>query len=262
MKYRYVFSLLLAFLVIGVGNLAAQDSLPTAEVTAESGIEFSYRNVHFTLDPALHLGSLTASTIPAVEKTEGTPYFGVLPEHLQFAFSRETELFFAPQLNVYPVDAYQNMGIDLIKPQIDALRALLKDRPKLDDPTDLPYLPLVNAGQMISAQAQYIEFGGGAGIRYLTAFHQAVMPITNEDLLYTFQGITDDGRSYVAARFPVSTTALPDFVQPGTEGEDFDPDVNRAEVTTTLNLLAPADVTPDLSLLDALIYSLVVTPAL
>lgn len=44
----------------------------------------------------------------------------------------------------------------------------------------------------------------GGGIRYLTQFGQAAGLITNPELFYTFQGLTDDGAYYVAAVFPVA----------------------------------------------------------
>lgn len=46
-------------------------------------------------------------------------------------------------------------------------------------------------------------------MRYLTQNAQAVMPINNKNLFYTFQGLTSDGKYYVAAVMPLNYPGLP-----------------------------------------------------
>jgi hypothetical protein len=98
-------------------------------------------------------------------------------------------------------------------------------------------------------------------VRYVTAFSQDASPTTNQHLIYTFQGLTNDGQYYVAAFFSMKTAVLPDTVQV----DDWDAfslnySTYVAETKTTLNDLTSLDFTPDLTLLDAIVTSLRVEP--
>ena len=109
-----------------------------------------------------------------------------------------------PQIFIYPVQemsAYENVG------NIAAdLEALLQSQ---QPGRILPYLPLYNAGQVMHAQVKFLDFQSGSGVRYLTQFDQALLPINNDELLYTYQGLTSDGRFYVAAVLPVKAGPAP-----------------------------------------------------
>ncbi|MCB0125919.1 MAG: hypothetical protein KDE58_26870, partial [Caldilineaceae bacterium] len=246
---------------------AATAATPTPEPTPFSwlkdGQQIRFENVSLTVDPAIDLSNVALAIVPAPEEQDDLPYFALVPEHLHFelvGFMGVAEPRFPAQIDLYPVSAYELMGGHPVTTTTTLLHSLLQERPALETEEALPYLPLVNAAQIMHAQAQYIDFDGGAGIRYLTAFHQDAFPISNGDLLYTFQGLTDDGRYVVAASFPVATSALPDEIAPGAVDSDFDAEANAADVTETLNGLGSAEFTPDLTLLDELFHSLAVTP--
>lgn|GEM_PF-4381199 len=243
------------------------ESTPNAESAATEAVSsgvISFENVRFTVDPALGLSNVSAQTIPATESTDDAPYFGILPEYIQFTFEgfpggEETNI--PALLNVYPVSDFEAVREDvaeLVTPEIDALRTLLEERPDFETVEDVPYLPLVNAVQAVWAQPQYLDFEGGAGVRYVTLFQQAAEPITNSGLFYTFQGMTDNGQYYISASFPVSTSVLPETPEPEATPEAFDPEANRNEVIAALNPLAEEEFVPDLTLLDNLIQSMVV----
>jgi hypothetical protein len=76
---------------------------------------------------------------------------------------------------------------------------------------EIPILPIFEATQNFYAQVKYISFRNGKGILFLT--HYAIDPdiIRNHGLAYVFQGITDDGKYYVSAFFPVKAPILQDF---------------------------------------------------
>jgi hypothetical protein len=79
----------------------------------------------------------------------------------------------------------------------------------------------------------------------------------SQELFYTFQGFTDDGAYYVAAFFPLTTTALPDTI----EVEDWEAfhanyDTYLLETTAVLDQLPLTEFAPDLTLLDAVVTSL------
>ena len=64
------------------------------------------------------------------------------------------------------------------------------------------------------AQMRYVGFQSGAGVRYLAQYGQAYAPINNQELFYTFQGLTADGAHCVVAILPVSATFLPATFEP------------------------------------------------
>jgi hypothetical protein len=195
----------------------------------------------------------------------------LVPQHLAFIFSdsyadanpllqrQQLNLETMPQIVVYPAADYAATH-HLAKAQIDQLKVLLAAKPSVPGGT-MPYLPLHNAAQVFHSQLAYLAFANGAGLRYVTAFSQDASPTTNQHLLYTFQGLTDDEQYYVAAFFPVKTAILPDTVQVD-DWEAFGINYSTyvAETKAALNALTPLGFTPDLTLLDAVVTSLQVEP--
>lgn len=170
------------------------------------------------------------------------------------------------QIHIYPT-----AGLNAeVQPTVDNLRQLLAERP---DPADyaavmpeqdaaqpgLAMLPPSNAVQMFRAHVAYLTFIGGQGVRYLTQLSQGPIPANNQDLFYTFQGLTDDGAFYIAAYFPVMLPALPETPQLSEDEyatlmADWQGYV--AQTVDLLNRQPTATFTPDLATLDAVINSL------
>jgi hypothetical protein len=67
----------------------------------------------------------------------------------------------------------------------------------------------LGAGQQFYSNAIPISFQNGKGIRYLTQYIQNTAPVTNGGLFYTFQGLTDDGMTYISLTLPVNHPDLP-----------------------------------------------------
>ncbi|MBK9055840.1 MAG: leucine-rich repeat domain-containing protein [Chloroflexi bacterium] len=176
------------------------------------------------------------------------------------------------QIHVYPIT-----GLNAeVQPVVDGLRQLLAEPPdaaaleaiSLGQDSFLPGLTLLppsNARQPFRAQVEYLTFVGGRGVRYLTQLSQGPVPVSNQELFYTFQGLTDDGALYVAAYFPVTLPALPDSPEMSDEAltalvEDWLGYLTQT--TQLLNESAAASFTPDLIALDTLINSLSVSGTL
>ncbi len=139
---------------------------------------------------------------------------------------------------------------------VASLQTLLRSPQEIPD---LPFLPLYNAAQVMHTHLQYLDFGTGHGLRYLTEFSQNFMPVNNYDLIYTYQGLTDDGKYYVAAVLPVNHPSLPaDEEVTGNEPPEFTGAFGAyvANVVATLNAQAADSFTPDLTRLDAMMGSL------
>jgi hypothetical protein len=124
---------------------------------------------------------------------------------------------------------------------------------------DMPFLPLLNAAQVLHTHVQPLAFKGGKGLRYLTMFSQGIVPVNNAELIYTFQGLTDDGKYYVAAVMPLHHPSLPaDGKLSGQEPPEFSSDypAYRAQVLQSLAAQPANTFQPALPTLDAMLSSL------
>jgi hypothetical protein len=118
----------------------------------------------------------------------------------------------------------------------------------------LPFLPLLNEAQVFCAQPEYVEFNGGKGIRYLTAFSQGILPLVESSVFYTFQGLSEDGEFYISATFPVLTGIFPLEIHPGVEGQQ--PENMTPAQLDALNAQSGDLFQPSLVQLDAVVRSL------
>jgi hypothetical protein len=233
----------------------------------------SFNGVEVALDPALASG-ISGHVEPASGTSEGVDPWGIHPAYTQLDLigydSQNT--YFQPHIAVYPV-----AGLEGMSPQaaqvVQALRELLAARPAASEGS-IPLLPIFNAAQMLRAQVQYVDFQNGSGVRFLTQYDQAYLPINNHELFYTFQGLTADGACYVSAILPVAASFLPEDENPETvppEGglafpawtaPDFEAQALAylEAMTQKLDEAPGGEFTPDPAALDAMIRSLQVSP--
>ena len=219
----------------------------------------TYNGVSFNYDVAV-AQQVTATTVPAQNPGPDAPYWAIVSAYDEFNFvgypTKNT--YHKPRIEVYPVEEFAALN-QAAKEQIDQLKLLLGDAP--GSPERIPLIPIFNAAQVFRSQVKYLNFQSGQGIRFITQYDQAIMPINNQEVFYTFQGLTSDGRYYIAAVLPVSTAALPDTAQMTQEqmqtlgtGEAFA--AYLTQIVQTLNGLPATDFTPNLDQLDAMITSL------
>ena len=161
--------------------------------------------------------------MPAVSAGENGPIWEVLPEYTRLILQGYpiTSHLLKPQIFIYPVDALAaaNPGAGQI---VSSLKTLIQSPQEVPN---MPFLPLLNAQQVMHANIQYLDFKNGKGLRYLTQFDQAPIPINNHELIYTYQGLTSDGKYYVAAVLPVNHPSLPaDQKVTGNEPPEFTSD--------------------------------------
>lgn len=238
-------------------QLTAAAQAPTPEVSAQgaqpSGAQVNFEGVQFTYEPSLAAG-VTTRIVPAEEDLGG-----IIPEHLEIVFDNYAweGSMHTPTIYVFSVDSYRSAN-EYVNPIIDELMTTLEQKQPQSE--HLPFLPMWNAGQMFYANLEYVDFQNGSGIRFLSQYGQAIYPINNNGLFYTFQGLTNDGAWYVAAVLPVANPGLsPDGNDPpGGDWEAFDQnfEAHLSQVTTFLQAQPPRSFTPDLDLLDELVRSL------
>ncbi len=217
--------------------------------------QFLCDGVGFTADPWLQVGMI-CEQVPA--QVEGEILALPAYSQLQIVDYPVTPSFHSPRISVFPVGEYRQISAEA-SDRIDRLQDLLRRRPEqAEEP--YPFLPVWNAGQMMAVQFDYVEFLDGEGIRYLTQYGQAAWPINNEDLFYTFQGLTADGEYYVSAVLPVMHPDLPTdgdtFI-----GEEYEEFINGyAEyldaIQAQLEASASKAFEPRLTTLDGLMQSL------
>lgn len=237
---------------------------PTPTQAAPQGVRYEYQGVSFEYPPAL-FANVNAQIAPWETGDPNTPGWpGPVPEHYSFEFDGYPlqDTFHSPHIRIYPIQDYAAVN----PPAGDIARELdeILRGSRVND-TSLPFLPMWNAGQVFFARSNIQPFGSGQGIRYLTCYAQAILPIDNYCLFYTYQGLTNDGKYYVSAIFPVNLPVLEQAEVMSRFKQDFEGDEYQAYLSYISSLLIDAraeDFTPNLNDLDGMLKSLVVEPSM
>lgn len=232
----------------------------TEEVATEEVIEeppdIVYEGVGFSFSSNIAL-NVTPTTIQGQNLGEESMPSATYPTHIEFTLDTYAvgDHFHTPKIFIYPVADYQSIS-PYAADIIDNLKQTLITQPGGGSISDLPFLPMWNAAQIFSARVSYFDFNNGSGVRYLTMYGQALWPVDNQNLFYTYQGLTDDNRYYIAAILPIIHMGLPN------EGQidDFiafeeNWDVYIADTLAWLEAQDPNSFFPSLNELDAMMAS-------
>lgn len=218
-----------------------------------------YEGITFYRDNAL-AASWKSEIVPADIPNTDTPEALLLPSHFHFAFEGYplAGTFHDPRIYVFPVrnfEDYNSAGVEVIT----KLQQFLKDRPA-NISGSIPFLPIFPAAQAMRAQVAYLNFQNGSGVRFLTQYGQAATPINNNEMFYTFQGITLDGHYYVSVMMPISHSSLP---ADGSKIPGDDPSAFANNYPSYIQKLeqqlgeaVSSSFNPSLELLDTLVQSL------
>jgi hypothetical protein len=228
------------------------ENTPTAVQTSDTTAPMTH-----TIDLQDLAQSVSDDMVAAVPASDNAAPWDIYPQYKRITLAGYpiSGHLMPPQIFIYPAQDLHNWTESLGK-QVDNLRALLASQQVGDR---LPVLPEYNAAQVIYSQVVFLRFKNGQGVRFLTEYDQAVLPINNHELFYTFQGLTDDGKYYVAAVMPVNYPGLPEnetaiSQAPAQFTSDFPGYLTGMKAT--LDTAAYGDFTPDLARLDAMIMSL------
>ena len=244
-------ALLLAACAPATSSVTITSPTEAADAPAADG------SLQFSMDAGSLATGTLVETVAAVPASDTAPAWEVLPEHTRVTLQGYpvSSHLMQPQIFIYPV-------AELIKVnegtgQIAAALQALIQAPQ--ETASMPFLPLFNAAQVMHAHVQYLDFKTGQGLRYLTMFSQGIVPINNNELIYTYQGLTSDRRHYVAAVLPVTHPNLPvDGNVSGNEPPEFTSDFSTylANTAASLNTQPAESFTPNLVLLDAMMSSI------
>jgi len=223
------------------------------------GAQASYEGISFRYNPVL-APFVKPSTVGGNDGTEppGEPS----PKHIEFALAGYPSVNASQRarIAVYSAAAYADLSPTAAR-TIEDLRALLAEKPAARAAA-MPYLPASTEAEIFHVKVAYLDFAGGSGVRYVTQRSAGGGPIHNAALLYTFQGLTDDGGSYISAVLPVTSAGLPAdeaAAADAAQGTDFAAYLTRT--VESLDTLGVSDFRPGLDRLDAMVRSLRVAPS-
>ena len=246
--------------------------LPCATGTAQGPAQLkdvAYKNLTLSYDPALAREYLaeTVPAIPLLNKTDKPD--GVWPEHIRITF-RES---YVPlkrreaggedaqvRIYVFPATDPNNKDFDKDFPTTrkaaDNLAVYLARRSRPAGEM-IPFLPWADAAQAFVGKRKFLRFRNGRGVLFLTQYGQEKAPLNNSQLVYTFQGLTDDNAWYVSALFPVIAPGLPpapDLDDAALAERGYDRTVGQA--AARLEKLPAKNFTPPLVMLESIVRSL------
>ncbi len=248
-----------------VSTETASVDMPTAQ---PGGIPVSFQNVNFVIPDGLASGA-TSELIPAVDETAGGPW-GVTPQYVSFTLTGYTgreDSFFKAVVNVYPTAEYASVN-SWAESSIARLQTILASpaTPLTND--NLSTVPFNGAAaQQYAAQAKVLAFNGGNGVRMISQYAQFPGPITKDNSFYHYEGLTSDGKYFIAILFPVNLPLQSTGENPNADGIPYPSDISDAAgltayyqgITDKLNAASPDSFQPSITQLDALIQSITVS---
>ncbi len=252
----------------GSSYFTAPTTSPITEFTVDSQtntVSVTFGGITFTYNGTVSK-TVQADSVFAVQSDATNPMTQPAPEYVEFTFDdshgSDTTQFIKANIGIYPVDAYSAVN-DLAKQRLDTLKTLLAQKPATITAQEIPDLPPVNAGQVFHSNVKYLTFDKGTGIRFLTTYAQAVAAITNEQLLYQFVGLSDDGKTLISATFPVKSGQLADKFEDDKNFPDITSpqasqlfDAYVKQVISKLEAAPSSDFKPNLDDLDTLLQSI------
>ena len=235
-----------------------QDISQTQDAPAAGTTRYTFG--HFQFDMPDYLAqSLNYTIVPAAMGGEESFPGDTHPEYLSITFNGYIirDAFHNPEIQVYPVAEFKSISQGAAD-KLDTLNNLLGSRPpSIPFNMALPFLPFWNAGQVFNAQAKFLDSPSGSGIRYISMYAQAVYPVDNYNIFFTYQGFSADKTYFVSMVLPINSAALPMEAATPADFDAFMNDFSNYLQTTSaaLNAEAPDRFTPSLNALDAMIAS-------
>ncbi len=214
----------LVFLLLAVPSshapldVRAESNTPQAKTQVFQEGNVDYRGVRFNHDKSL-ASEVTAKIVEAqVASAENSgPGDTIYPNHLAFelvgTYPAKPTSFIGSEIHVYPVPEYKQAfapdpkAAREVSATIVRLQRILSTR-NLAFKGEVPLLPLPDGYLAFRAHTAFLRFKQGSGMVFLTQGQQDEMPVNNQSLSYEFQGLTNDGRYYVTAEFPVAAPFL------------------------------------------------------
>lgn len=240
-------------------SLITQELVMDEVVEATIGPNFVTDSASLIYDPAV-CSEMQAETYGEVSENADTAFWQIHPSHTAITCTLAGDSQAKGVIAVYPIARFKELSKSTAG-QIDELLRILAERPDLGSLDDLPFFPIPNAEQTFHAREEYLVLPNTSGIRYLTQHSQGFTAVANDNLYYTFQGISSDGKFLISVQFPVRHPILPDEGLVPTE--DMQAFVDEyleylSSIKVGLDEQPLESFIPDLNLLDEMLQTLVI----
>lgn len=259
-KFLLVAMLSTAFIISGckLPETSSQPAVPTLPP-----VNVTCNELSFYLDPALGSG-YDCQTVPESLSLDRPSYYVfIYPAHTELTIQNYplTRTQFPPQVWIYPVNRFTELLPKFIPPRLSDLEKIISNNTPVS--ASMPFLPVIPQTQVFAIHVNFVPFNGGQGVRFITEYNESPTPITNRTIIYTFQGLTDDGLTWVAVTLPISNPILSDSNETLPEGwtqERMTQDYNSygREVQDALAAQALTSFYPSLTTLDNLVRSITI----
>ena len=200
-----------------------EGSAPGNEQNLE-GPNINYKGIRFTLDPALGSRLYAFDEVIALD--------GAKASYTRFALNSE-EYCQTWCLMVYPIAEFKQAFGSFVFPPLGYRGG---------------------ANVIFKAQEKALSFQNGSGERGLETFGQDHYGVSNESLRYVLRGYSMDKQYGIYLQVPIGAANLPDAAPTLADAQAI-LEYNQ-QAAEAMNALTPADFTPNLELLDALVASI------
>jgi len=161
-----------------------------------------------------------AAAYKADKTNQLKPSYENMPRHIEISFDVRPvfpvkDHAFKPQITVHPVAEF----LRIYEPEEDSVKRMthcfdqlwsVATKPaKVNLARPLPFIPFLDATQGVTVGFKPVNFSGGKGFRFITQFEIETSLLSDDGLVYVFQALTDDRKSYVLATFPIHLEGLP-----------------------------------------------------
>jgi hypothetical protein len=233
----------------------AQTAIPSPLPANVSCSELS-----FFLDPALGRG-FECEAVQESSSSDIPMDIFIYPAHTELTIQNYplTHTQFPPQILIYPIGRFSELLPDSIPPRVAGLKRYISTGSWSGGV--LPFLPPIPQMQTFTSHETPISFNGGKGVRFITEYSEGPLPISNRNIIYTFQGLTDDEMYWVAVTLPISSTVLAESYDTLPEGHTQESLIQNynayvRDVKDKLDAQATGAFSPAINSLDNLIMSI------
>ncbi len=208
------------------------------------GLKFFYPT---SLNEGLSSETIAASAL-------GAPWELDYPEHVAVYFSAYTSTDFrdsnTPGIRIFRVADLNAMDPELV-PRLQSQTA---QNTQHDAFPNLPY-----PGHNVDAQFKNLSFQNGTGYRFLSSGSFAAQAPGGTGLTYTFTGLTSDGKYLISLRISVNAPMIADLADGHAYVSQEDATASTNALNARVNSAADNQFSPSLSILDALVASIIIT---
>lgn len=232
-------------IVLTIALCAASIGFPAdAAPKTKDKTPFNVKNLGVVLDTKGFAKKMKTNVVPrkAHDKEDQVNWMNGEPEFLHITFDNEkadTWNYKQRQLLVYPVQTYLALYEADGKKEFNGWMATMKKiiaNKNADGVEEIPVLPSGDGHQVFRAQKKFVKFKQGSGIRFVSQYSNGDPPLSNKDMFYTFQGLTNDNRYYISFFHPLNIKDLPENIS-AEKSEEYANKVEQKRFSPTLDSL-------------------------